>query len=70
MPPCSFCSSVQGRIVAPTPNGQGEFDHAPYLNFNRDNRQVNLNANEVGNPNSNYGSGSLQQFTRMIELSQ
>ena len=44
-----------------TPNAQGEFNHAPYLNFNRDNRQVKLNANHVDNPNSNYGSGSLLQ---------
>ncbi|MFZ5364130.1 MAG: hypothetical protein ACOZAG_01465 [Patescibacteria group bacterium] len=42
------------------PNGKGEFNYAPYLNFNRDNGKVKLNANDVDNPNQNYGSGSLQ----------
>lgn len=42
------------------PGGQGEFDHAPFLYFYRDGRQVYLYAHEVGYPDSRYGSGSLQ----------
>lgn len=42
------------------PHGDGEFSNAPYLNFNTDNRQVNLNYNHVDNVNSNFGSGSLR----------
>lgn len=39
------------------------FSNAPYMNFNRDTGKVKLNANDVANRNSNYGSGVLGERT-------
>ena len=41
------------------PDGDGNFNNAPYLNFN--DGELKLNCNHVENTNPNYGSGSLQQ---------
>lgn len=49
------------------PQADGKFNYAPYLNFNQDNSQVNLNAKNVENDNSNYGSGSLRKFARITK---
>lgn len=42
------------------PDASGRFYYASYLNFNRDNGKVKLNAKHVENSNSNWGSGSLR----------
>ncbi len=42
------------------PNGQGGFACAPYLYFDRGDGTVGLGAGRGDDPNSNYGSGSLQ----------
>jgi len=42
------------------PYAGGRFSSAPYLDFDRDNRQVDLDANGIDRSNSNYGSGVLQ----------
>lgn len=47
------------------PDAQGEFNYAPYLNFNAGNGQVKLNADNVDNENPNFGSGFFQQCARI-----
>ncbi len=46
------------------PDADGDFNNAPYFNFNDD--QVKFNTNLVSNANANYGSASgfLQKFLR------
>jgi len=41
-------------------DGDDVFSNAPYVNFNRDDRQLKLNSGNVSNPNPNYGAGSLR----------
>lgn len=43
------------------PCADGEFYYAPYLDFFRGNRQVDLDANHIGYPYPNFGSGSLRK---------
>ena len=38
-------------------DGDGQFDHAPYLNFNDD--KAKFDTNDVSNANDNYGSASF-----------
>lgn len=37
-------------------DGDGQFDYAPYFNFNDD--KVKFDTDDVSNPNDNYGSAS------------
>lgn len=42
-------------------DGNGEWSNVPILNFNRDDRKVNLNANDAGNRNRNYAVPSRRE---------
>lgn len=46
--------TVEGQKQYPDANGQ--FDNAPYFNFN--DGEVRFNTNDVSDPNDNYGSAS------------
>jgi len=48
---------ITGGSRQNTPNANGDFCNVPYLNFNADNGEVNLNSNHVDNANLKYGSG-------------
>ena len=59
------------NVIQPVPENDDEaWQNVVIVNFNRDNRQVNVNANDRSNDNSDYSVPSLRESSSRSHLQQ